>query len=100
MSEDRVRAKIANVTLDLPVYRDTASTLVLAEEVGALVASMEEGAGRIDSQAFALRAAYEFAHRLKSLEAENEADQRELIKALDGAASALTKLVETYDEES
>ena len=99
MSGDRVRAKIANVTLDLPIYRDAASTLALAEEVGALVASMEAGAGRIDSQAFALRAAYEFARRLKSLEAENEADHRELVKALDGTASALTKLVETFDDE-
>lgn len=99
MSGDVIRTKIANVSLNLPVYRDKKSTLELAEEVEAVVAGMEADAARIDSQAFALLAAYEFARRLKVLEDENDADLRELLKALDGVASTLQRLVAAYDEE-
>ncbi len=98
MSEETIQAKVANVTLRLPVYRDKKHTLELAEEVEALVASMEAEGGRIDSQAFALRAAYEFARRLKVLEDENAAEERALIKALDGTATALRRLAEEYGE--
>lgn len=100
MTEPTVRTKIANVTLNLPVYRDKQTTLALAEAVSDVVAEMEANADRIDSQAFALRAAFEFAVRLKDLETQNDADLRELLKALDGAASALQGIVETFGEES
>jgi cell division protein ZapA (FtsZ GTPase activity inhibitor) len=98
MSDKLIQVKVANVTLRLPVYRDKKHTLELAEEVGALVASMEAEGGRIDSQAFALLAAYEFARRLKALEEQNAADHRELIKTLDGTATALQRLAEEYGD--
>jgi len=100
VSDATVRTKIANVTLSLPVYRDKRSTLELAEEVSEVVAAMEASADRIDSQAFALRAAYAFACRLKELEDQNETDLRELLKVLDGTASALQRMVAEFGEES
>ena len=99
MSGDVVRTKIANVTLNLPIYRDKKTTLEIAESVGELVAQMETRAERIDSQAFALLAAYEFARRLKALEDDNEADTRDLLKALDGIAGALNRLVAEQPSE-
>ena len=100
MSDPYIQTKIANVTLRVPVYRDQKHTLELAQEVGRLVASMESDADRIDSQAFALRAAYEFARQLRELEDENAADLKDLLKTLDSTATALQKLVATYRDES
>lgn len=99
MSDRYLQTKIANVTLRLPIYRDQKHTEELAREVGRLVASMEADAERIDSQAFALRAAYEFAKQLRELEDENAADLKALLKALDGTATALQQLVATYRDE-
>ena len=99
MSDPYIQTKIANVTLRLPVYRDQKHTLELAKDVERLVASMEADADRIDSQAFALRAAYEFARQLRELEDENAADLKDLLKTLDSTATALQKLVATYREE-
>jgi len=99
VSDAFIQTKIANVTLRLPVYRDEIQTVALAKEVERLVASMEAGADRIDSQAFALRAAYEFAKQLRELEDENAADLKELLKTLDGTATALQRLVATYRDE-
>ncbi len=99
MSDPYIQTKIANVTLRLPVYRDQKHTLELAKDVERLVASMEADADRIDSQAFALRAAYEFARQLRELEDENAADLKDLLKTLDSTATALQKLVATYRDE-
>ena len=98
MSDEMIQAKIANVTLRLPVYRDKKTTLALAKEVGEVVASMEANADRIDSQAFALRAAFEFARRLKALEDKDADDEIALIKALDGTASALQRHADEYGD--
>ncbi len=99
MKGETVQTKIANVTLRLPVFRDEKTTLELAEEVGRVVLAMEADAERFDTQAFALRAAFEFARRLKALELENAADLHELVKALDGMATGLHQLVEEFDED-
>jgi len=99
MKEATLRTKIGNVTLNLPIYRDKQTTQALAESVSEVVAEIEASADRIDTQAFALRAAYTFAYRLKELEEQNDADLRELLKALDGTASALQRIVEEYDNK-
>jgi len=95
VSGESVEARIANVRLRLPVYRDKQTTLELAEEVSRLIDGMEEKAGRVDSQAFALQAAFAFAAELHAERAERDQDTRELLKALDAIATQLNRLIET-----
>jgi cell division protein ZapA (FtsZ GTPase activity inhibitor) len=98
MSEDFVQARVAKVNLRLPVYRDRQTTLAIAEEVSARVAAMEEQAGRIDSQAFALQAAFAYAVELHAEKAERDGDTRDLVKALDRIASQLKRLLEQSEK--
>ena len=98
MSGEFVQARIAKVNLRLPVYHDAQTTLRLAEEVSARVAEMEAEAGRIDSQAFALQAAVAFAAELHADKAAREADNRELLKALNRIASQLKAMLEANAE--
>jgi cell division protein ZapA (FtsZ GTPase activity inhibitor) len=93
MSESYVDARIANVKLRLPVYRNKQATLDLADEVSALIASMQEKAGRVDSQAFALLAAFALAAELHAERAGREQDARDLLKVLDTIATQLERLV-------
>ncbi len=94
MSEDFVQARVAKVNLRLPVYRDKQTTLAIAEEVSARVAAMEAEAGRIDSQAFALQAAFAIATELHAEKAARDADTRDLLKVLDRIAGQLARLLE------
>lgn len=93
---DFVEARIANVKLRLPVYRDKQTTLKLADEVTAMIATMEEKAGRVDSQAFALQAAFAYAVALRAEKDEHDADTRELLKVLDGIATQLNGLLDVH----
>lgn len=94
MSGEYIEARIANVKLRLPVYRDKQTTLELAEEVTALIGEMEEKAGRVDSQAFALQAAFAYAAELHAERAERDQDTRELLKVLDGIATQLQGMLD------
>lgn len=98
MSEDFVQARVAKVNLRLPLYRDKQTTLAIAEEVSARVAQMEEQAGRIDSQAFALQAAFAYAAELHAEKDERDADTRDLLKVLDRIAGQLKLLLEKAED--
>lgn len=93
MNDGFVEGRIANVKLRLPLYRDRQTTLEIAEEVTARIAEMEERVGRVDSQAFALQAAFAYAAELHAEQAEREQDTRELLKMLDGIATQLNGLL-------
>lgn len=98
MSDDFVLARVAKVNLRLPIYRDRQTTLAIAEEVTSRVAAMEEQAGRIDSQAFALQAAFAYAAELHAEKAERDADTRDLLKVLDRIAGQLKRLLEKAED--
>lgn len=98
MSDEFVQARVAKVNLRLPVYRDKQTTLAIADEVSARVAEMEAQAGRIDSQAFALQAAFAYAAELYAEKADREADTRDLLKVLDRIAGQLKLLLEKAED--
>lgn len=92
MSDDEVELRIANVPVRVPVCVDSATTRALAEAIGERVREIEaQTKGRIDSTAFALRAAFEFASDLHLLRAEQEATVQEM-------AVALERLLERLEE--
>lgn len=99
MSDQFVEARIANVKLRLPVYRSKQATMELADQVTALIQSMEEKSGRVDSQAFALQAAFAYAAELHAERDGREQDTRDLLKVLDSIATQLERLVAQRETE-
>jgi len=98
MNGTHVEARIANVKLRLPIYRDKQTTLEIADELTARIAEMEEKAGRVDSQAFALQAAFAYAVELRAEQDERDRDTRDLLKMLDGIAGQLRRVIEAGGE--
>ncbi len=91
-----INVKIANATVSVPVYEDEETTRQIARMVTDRIQAIEESAGRIDSQAFALRAAYEFATALHDARREQQADEQQIATALDAVATRLQHLADEY----
>lgn len=93
---DTIQVKIANVTVRVPVYLDEKTTRALAEQVSDHIKEIEGTASRIDTQAFALQAAHEFAAELHALKREQERDTRDLVVTLDAIATRLKELTDEF----
>ncbi len=98
-TSQRMAVKIANSTLRVPVCVDERTTQTLAEAVTKRFKSIEEAAGRIDTQAFALQTAYEFAAQLHMLRQHAAEDERTLTVALDTIAERLATLINDFQRE-
>lgn len=82
--EEEMQIRIANIGLRVPVCVDEATTQALAAAITERVREIEATTkGRIDTTAFALRAAFEFASDLHRLRQEQEATVQEFAIALD-----------------
>lgn len=87
-----VRIEVGGKTVHSPIFEDVHTTRELAKQVTERLAAIERDADRIDTQAFALTAAISFAHDAAQLRAEQEADTRAILKALDDLTQRLRKL--------
>jgi cell division protein ZapA (FtsZ GTPase activity inhibitor) len=96
MTPARVRVTLAGKTIDVPVHGDTQATQKLVARVNARIKEIEQRAGRIDTQAFALEAALDFAAELHRVEQEAEADRKSLYNELDRLGKQLDKLTREF----
>jgi cell division protein ZapA (FtsZ GTPase activity inhibitor) len=96
MSPARVKVKLAGKTIEVPVYGDSQLTQRLAARVNARIKEIEERAGRIDTQAFALEAALAFAAELQQLQNESEADRKTIYAELDRISKTVDKLAREF----
>ena len=81
---------------------DEATTLKIAEEISKRFTEIEENSARIDTLAFALFTAFSYATEKHELEAQQDEDNRSMVKALDSITSRLDELTERFgvgDEE-
>lgn len=95
-SPDKMTVRIANASVEIPVYQDEKTTLAIVERVTGRIREIEETYNRVDSQAYALRAAYEFAIELDQAQRAAEHESRDIIVALDEVMTRLNDLLETY----
>ena len=95
-AEELIRVKIANATLQVPVYIDKATTLQIAEEISKRFKDIEEESVRIDTQAFALHAAFTYAIEKHALEQQQDDDNRTMVKALDKITTRLDDLTDRF----
>lgn len=92
MSDGRMKVKLGGKTVEVAVYRDTRHTLRLAESVNERLKAIEAESGRIDTQAFALQAAFASAAEAQYHIDNAEADRAEMLKELDRLSKAVDKL--------
>lgn len=100
MSEEEVTLKIANVTVQVPVCKDLATTKAIAAAIEQRMREVEAGSKRIDSTAFALRVAFEFASDLHLLREEQEGTVQEIAVALDGMLQRMEAVAGKMEEGS
>lgn len=92
----KTTVRIANASIEVPVFQDQETTLEIAHHVTAQVQAIEKSYGRIDTQAFALRAAFDLAVELEQIRRNAEQESRDMIMALDELVTRLKDLVDNF----
>jgi hypothetical protein len=92
-----LQVKIGKATLKVPVCVDEPTTLAVAQQISDRLKEIEDHATRIDTQAFALQAAYEFAVDAYLVRKEQDRDAHELAKSLEAIASRLRDLTKEFN---
>ena len=80
--EQLLQVKMGGKTVQVPVFQDEKTTLQLVASVNARLREIEESSTRVDTQAFALQAAYLFAVDLARGELAANEDEAEVHKSL------------------
>jgi len=84
-----IEVRIANIPVRVPVYRDEATTRALAEELNARIQQLEQKARKIDTQAYALRVAYELLTAVVEQRAAAALEESALASSLERIAERL-----------
>ncbi len=96
ISEQRCTVMIGRNKVSVPLYRDIETTENIAREVAERLEKIEAESPVVDTQKFAVVAAYEFAMEGRALEDEHREDTQDLVKALERLAKELRQLVERF----
>ena len=92
----KTTVRIANASIEVPVFQDQKTTLEIAQRVTDQVQAIEESYGRIDTQAFALRAAFDLAVELEQVRRNADQESQDMVMALDELVTRLKDLVDTF----
>lgn len=94
MSNGELQTKLAGVSLSVPICIDPETTQRVIESVNQRLSEIEARSTRINTQTFALLAAYSFAADLEELRRDSKADTQELLKALDKLVDRFGRILE------
>ena len=97
MSPRQIKVKLGNAEIQLPLYQDEKTSKQIAQRVTERLKRIEEESDRIDTHAFALRAAFEFAAEAHAIQQEADDDTREIGVALDAIATRLKEIVAEFE---
>ncbi len=98
MPPENMKVTIARTTIQVPVVVDEETTLKLVEQITDRIAAMEAHANRIDSQAFALQAAFGFAADLHFAKEDHAEETREVTLALQRLIDTLGEILESASD--
>lgn len=99
MTSTRMRVEVGGVKLALPVFQDRETTLRIVEEVNKRLAEIESESQRIDTQAFALEAAFSFAAQAAELEQHKQRETSEVLVSLTKLSESLRALLEETPDD-
>jgi cell division protein ZapA (FtsZ GTPase activity inhibitor) len=95
-----LQTRIAGASLDVPIIQNEETTRTIIAQVQESLNRIEQSSNRIDTQAFALRAAIEFAAELHALKAQYQNETHEILAALDNILTRLRQLAENLTSSS
>ncbi len=95
----RMKVKLGGKTVEVPLYRDSRATLKLAERLNERLKAIEAQSGRIDTQAFALEAAFTFAAEAQRLGDDADADRVTTLKELERLSKTIDRLVREFKRD-
>jgi len=90
-----IRAQVGRFPLDIPVFGDKETTLQIVQKVNDRLRDVEGKSGRVDTMAFALRAAVEFAADLHRAKADHAEETKEILVALDAISDTLRAILDS-----
>jgi hypothetical protein len=93
---EKVKLKIGALPVVLPIHVDMDTTLEIAGEVEERLKRIEDESDTVDTQRFAVQAAYEYAAELRDLKIEHKEDTDELTKTLDKIVTLLKQLTKRF----
>ncbi|HOJ32307.1 MAG TPA: cell division protein ZapA [Candidatus Hydrogenedentes bacterium] len=96
--ESYIECRIAGVNLRVPVCQDESTTKRIVELVNKRLKEIESASSRIDTQKFALLAAYSFATELQDLMDRQAQEERSLARLLEEVGKSLRELLEKAQE--
>jgi hypothetical protein len=101
MNEREIRVRVGNVSVQVPVIENPATTRRIAEQLTEDFARIERESTRIDTQAFLVKLAFEQAAQAHELRAELEETNKAFLRELDAVLSRLSTLRDQcFDAES
>lgn len=92
----RCKVRINGMNLVLPVHIDLETTEKLAAELESRLQRIESESGHIDTQRFAIQAAYELAAERYDLEEQYLEESKALIKALEKLTAEFKGLIKRF----
>ena len=93
-----ITARIGGMPLNVPVCIDDATTQAVIDGVNQRLRDIEAASSRVNTQAFALQAAYAFAADLERAERRQSTDTEAIVEALDSLLSKFTVLYGKHPE--
>ena len=95
MSSSTVDVQIGGITVRVPMYGSMEDTRAIVEAVNSRLGELEAKSGKVNTQAFALQAAYEFAIESVQLREEVAKAEDDIV----GVVQDLTRRLETFREQ-
>ena len=96
--EEFLEVELGRLRLRVPVYEDKTKTLALVKKINKRFKQIEDTSGRIDTQSFALLAAYSFAVDAEELREDSSDETRDMLVGLEKICTALRQLVDEEPE--
>lgn len=98
MSDNTV-VELGHARLLVPIVENEETTRKIAQRVTDRLKGIEGTSERLDTYAFALRAAFEFAAELHAVQEERGEDQRDMTRCLDRILTRITEMTRDFGPE-
>jgi hypothetical protein len=93
---ERVPVQVGSYRTTLPVFRDKATSEKIVARIEACVRAVEDKSQQVDTVAFVLGAAYEFACEVHRLKEEQEEQDAELVRRLSETLGQIHFVLKKY----
>ena len=94
--QEGIPIQVGTYRTTLPIFRDRATSGKIVAQIEACVRAVEDNSQTVDTVAFVLGAAYEFACEAHRLKEEQEEQDTELVRSLSDLLGQIRTVLKTY----